>query len=235
MYVSIIVAVLLLAFTGYLAAAETLVTRLDVVRAMRLKEEEARGGAALLWLTEHRATALSVLLVATVIARVALAGIAVLVGYQEFGGAVGAVLAAVLVVLASLVLAEIVPRTLVARSVERAGGYLGGLTRGLVLALRVPAALVVGSGKALVPRRAGGAEGANGDADHAEIDEDEHDEPRVAPAMAVLDDVDQRLPVAEPLDVARQRANRVHSCLCRPRSVRTSGSGPPLTCDDRLR
>jgi uncharacterized protein YhfF len=59
------VIVLLLAATGYLAAVETAVARTDVVRALRLREEDAPGSDALLWLVEHRGTALSALLVTT--------------------------------------------------------------------------------------------------------------------------------------------------------------------------
>jgi hypothetical protein len=45
------VAVTLLILTGYLAAVETVVQRINVVRALRLVEEERRGAPALLWLT----------------------------------------------------------------------------------------------------------------------------------------------------------------------------------------
>ncbi|MTV26316.1 HlyC/CorC family transporter [Nitriliruptoraceae bacterium ZYF776] len=173
-----VVAVVLLLVTAYLAAVETVVTRVDVVRAMRLREEEARGGDALLWLTEHRATALSVLLVVTVTARVVLAALAALVGWQEFGGTPGAAGAVVLAVVASLVLGEVVPRTIVLRSLEPAAGALAPSARTVVRALQLPARLVVGLGRALVPTRheVSGPYAPDDELRELDTSEEDHDE-----------------------------------------------------------
>jgi CBS domain containing-hemolysin-like protein len=66
----LVAAGVLLVVTAYLAALETVLSRLNVVRALRLVEEERRGAEALLWVTEHRVSGLNVLLVTTVVARV---------------------------------------------------------------------------------------------------------------------------------------------------------------------
>ena len=120
------VVVLLIVVTGLLAAAETVVVRTDVVRALRLQEEGRRGSDALLWLTEHRGSVLNVLLVATVTARVVLAGVATILGWELLGdGWVGAAIAALIVIAISLTGAEVAPRTLVLRSLESAGVHPG--------------------------------------------------------------------------------------------------------------
>jgi CBS domain containing-hemolysin-like protein len=146
-------AVLLLATTAYLAAAETVVSRCNVVRALRLAEEERPRASSLLWLAEHRASSLNVLLTLTVTARVLLAALGAVLGVRLLGGAGGVAVAVVLVVAASLVIGEITPRTLALRHLERTGLGLAPATRLLVRALDPVARLVVTVGRSLVPRR----------------------------------------------------------------------------------
>jgi CBS domain containing-hemolysin-like protein len=150
---AVVAAVLLLVLTGYLAAAETVVLRINVVRALRLAEEERRGAPALLWLTEHRASSLNALLVLTVTARVALTALVAVTAWRwatEPWVLVGAV---AVVVVASLVLGEVTPRTVALRHLEATGLRLAGSAR-VVVRLTAPLAeLVVGLGRALVPRR----------------------------------------------------------------------------------
>jgi CBS domain containing-hemolysin-like protein len=148
-----VLAVALLALTAYLAAIETVVTRINVVRALRLAEEDRRGAPALLWLTEHRASTLNVLLVLTVSARVTLAGVAALLGWQLLDGGAGLALALAVVVLASLVVGEVTPRTVALRHLEATGLALAGSARLLVRMIDPVAALIVGLGRAVVPRR----------------------------------------------------------------------------------
>jgi CBS domain containing-hemolysin-like protein len=148
-----VLAVALLALTAYLAAIETVVTRINVVRALRLAEEERRGAPALLWLTEHRASTLNVLLVLTVSARVTLAGVAALLGWQLLDGGAGLALALAVVVLASLVVGEVTPRTVALRHLEATGLALAGSARLLVRVIDPVASLIVGLGRVVVPRR----------------------------------------------------------------------------------
>jgi CBS domain containing-hemolysin-like protein len=143
----------LLALTAYLAALETVLSRLNVVRALRLAEEDRKGADALLWVTEHRVSGLNVLLVATVTARVALSALAAVLGWRALDGAAGLWLAVVVVVIASLVLAEVTPRTLVLRHLETAGLRLAPSGRLLIRGIDPLARAVVGLGRALVPRR----------------------------------------------------------------------------------
>lgn len=144
----------LLWLTAYLAAVETVVSRTPVVMALRLVEEgDHRGAPALLWLTEHRASALNVLMVVTVTSRVALAAVATVAGQQVLGTPLGVVAAVAVVVAASLVLAEAVPRTVVLRHLEAVGLRVAGSARVLVRAGDPLAHVVVGLGRALVPRR----------------------------------------------------------------------------------
>ncbi len=147
------VALALLVFTAYLAAAETVVSRCNVVRALRLVEEERPRAGALLWLAEHRASSLNVLLTLTVLARVTLTALGTLLGLALLGGVGGVVLAVALVVVASLLLGEVTPRTLALRHLEATGLALARSTRLLVRGAGPVAHAVVTAGRALVPRR----------------------------------------------------------------------------------
>jgi CBS domain containing-hemolysin-like protein len=147
------VAVVALLATAYLAAVETVLNRLNVVRALRLAEEDERGAAALLWLAEHRASSLNVILLLTVTARVVLAGVAVLLGLAVSTSGLAVAVALGLVVVTSLILGEIAPRTLALRHLEPTALKLAGVTRALVRVFSPVATVVVGVGRALVPRR----------------------------------------------------------------------------------
>lgn len=149
----LVLALALLLLTAYLAAVETVATRVNVVRALRLVGEERRGGPALLWLTEHRASTLNVLLVLTVTARVTLAGVVGVLGWRLVGGPGGLAAALAVTVLASLVLGEVAPRTVALRHLEATGLALAGSARSLVRLIDPVASLIVGLGRALVPRR----------------------------------------------------------------------------------
>ncbi|GGI09245.1 hemolysin family protein [Egicoccus halophilus] len=148
----VVTGIVLLVLTAASAAVETVVDRLNVVRALRLREEERRGAPALLWLTEHRATSLSVLLAVGLTLRVALGAVAGLVGWQLDAGP-GAAVAVAVAVVATLVLGEVAPRTVVLRHLETAGLRLAGPARVLVRVLDPVARGVVTLGRALVPRR----------------------------------------------------------------------------------
>jgi CBS domain containing-hemolysin-like protein len=171
-------AVVLLVASGYLAAVETIVTRCNVVRALRLVEEGRRGSDALLWLAEHRASSLNVVLVCTVLVRVVLAGLASLLGLELAGWPAGVVGALVLTVLVSLVLGEVTPRTLALRHLEATGLALAGSARLLVRGLDPAGRAVVGLGRALVPRRheVSGPYASDDELRALEADEDEQDE-----------------------------------------------------------
>ncbi|MEX0592382.1 MAG: hemolysin family protein [Nitriliruptoraceae bacterium] len=138
---------------AYLSALETVLARINLVRALRLEDEERRGAPALLWLAEHRVTAMDVVLVVTIAARVAYVTAAVMAGYL-LAGRIGVLAGSIVALLAAWIVVEIAPRTAVLRHLESAGLALAGSGRGLVKMLGPVARLVVGVGRSLVPRHA---------------------------------------------------------------------------------
>jgi CBS domain containing-hemolysin-like protein len=146
-------AVVLLLGSAYLAAVETVLARLNVVRALRLDEEERRGAPALLWLTEHRATVLNVVLVLSVLARVSLAAFATVVGWRWFEGVWGLVATIAVVTSLSLLVGEVAPRTVALRHLEATGLRLAGSARLLTRVMDPFAKAAVSVARALVPRR----------------------------------------------------------------------------------
>ena len=148
------VALVLLLASGYLAAVETVVSRLNVVRALRLADGESAGPPrALLWLTEHRATSLDALMAVTVIVRVALVTVVIVAAERVIGGTAAVVAAAGAVLLASLLIGEIAPRTVALRHLEPVGLALATSARLLVRLASPPTRVLVGVGRALVPHR----------------------------------------------------------------------------------
>jgi CBS domain containing-hemolysin-like protein len=174
----LLAAVVLLVVTAYLAAAETVLNRLNVVRALRLDDEEAPGAGQLLWVAEHRASSLNVLLVLTVVARVSLTGVAVVLGLRLGANGTSVVVAVVVVALLSLVLGEVAPRTLALRHLEATGLRLGAPTRLLVRLLAPVAQVIVGIGRALVPQRdeVSGPYASDDELRQLETDDDDQDD-----------------------------------------------------------
>ncbi len=111
--------VVLVAMTAVFAAAETVLTRLGIIRALALDDEGRRGAASLLWLIEHPALGLNAVLLLTIVSRVAALTVLVVLATQH--GASVTVLAAACFALASFVLAEVAPRTFTLRNLERVG------------------------------------------------------------------------------------------------------------------
>ncbi len=154
--VGAVAAVLLLLAAAVFAAVETVVSRMNVVRALRLVEEhedEPARATSLLWLAEHRAGALDALLVATVIARVALAMLVTVLVLDATSAWWWLLVAAAVTILLSLVLAEVVPRTVVLRHLDAAGLLLARPGRVLVAVFGPVSTACVALGRALVPRR----------------------------------------------------------------------------------
>jgi CBS domain containing-hemolysin-like protein len=114
----LVAVVVLLALTAYLSAVETVLMRLPLVRALRVREEEAKGSTALLWLLEHRATSLNVVLLLTVSVRIVTAVVAAWLALAWDSGGPGLAVAAVLLIIASMLGAEVAPRTLALRRLE---------------------------------------------------------------------------------------------------------------------
>ncbi|MEX2504405.1 MAG: hemolysin family protein [Egicoccus sp.] len=173
----LVAVVLLLLVTALLAAIATVIDRLNVVRALRLAEEERRGSQALLWLTEHRVTSLNVLLTLNVIVRLVLGAIAALAGWRVAEGG-GAALTLLITVVVVLVLGEVTPRTVVLRHLESSGLKLAGIAVPLVRAFDPVARGAIGAGRSLVPRRheVSGPYASDDELRQLDADEDEQDE-----------------------------------------------------------
>ncbi len=168
--------VVLLLVAAFAAAIETVVTRMNLVRALRLDEEDERGAASLLWLLEHRATVLDALMLATVVGRITFAAIAVGLGLRLDAGTGGIVLAVAAAALLSLLLGEVLPRTIALRHLETTGQVFGRPARVLVRILDPLSRIVVALGRVLVPRRHEVSGPHASDDELRQLDADEEDQ-----------------------------------------------------------
>ena len=174
----------LVAASAVLSAVETAATRTDVVRALRLDEEGRRGAAALLWLVEHRASAVDAVLLLTIAVRVATTLVTfrllrVVLPDASDPAVVAATVGAV--VLITLVLGEAAPRSATLRRLEAVGLALAVPARAVVRAVSPLARVAVGLGRLLATGRMGvpGDEGPDGDEGAEDLGEvvDEEVEP----------------------------------------------------------
>ena len=152
--VALVAIVLLLAVAAVLSAAETVLQRLDLVRALAINDDE-RGAADLVWILEHRGSCLNTTLVLTVLARVTTTIAAVVVARAWWPGAGGLAVAAVAVIVLSLLVAEVGPRSAAMKHLDRTGLRLAPLVRGIVRMFGPVANVVVSTGRSLVRARPG--------------------------------------------------------------------------------
>ena len=146
--------VVLLGVAALLAAAETVLQRLDLVRALAIDDDEP-GAGDLVWILEHRGSCLNTTLVLTVVARVVTAALAVVVARSWWGGTGGVVTAIVVIAVVSLLVAEVAPRSAAMKHLDRTGRRLAPVVRGLVRVVGPLAGLVVTIGRAAVGARPG--------------------------------------------------------------------------------
>ena len=145
----VVTVVVLVLATALLSMAETVLLRLNLVRALRLDEEDAPGAGKLLWLLEHRGRSLNVVLLLTVASRVTAAGVATAVTVRHVPGAGGVAVAIVAVLVLSLLGSEIAPRTLALRHLEETGLRLAPLMVLLIRAFDPVSHLFVVAGRRL--------------------------------------------------------------------------------------
>lgn len=143
----------LLAFTAFFAAVETVLLRLNIARALRMDQDEHRSGAALVWLIEHRGRSLNAVLLNTVGVRVTFAIVA-LAAVGVRAGTVAGVLVIVVATVLSMTVGEVIPRTITARSLEEVALRLARPARVMVRATAPIAAMMVTIGRALARTRA---------------------------------------------------------------------------------
>lgn len=125
---------LLIGLIGFFAVCETVLTRVGVVQALRLKEQGHRGADRLLWLAEHPARGLNVVLLLTIATHVAAAALLTALLLPAGGGATVAGL--VVFVLVSFVLADVVPRSYTLRHLESIALSIAPMVVGLARADR---------------------------------------------------------------------------------------------------
>jgi CBS domain containing-hemolysin-like protein len=174
--VLLVVVVLLLAFTALLSAIETVLQRLDLVRALAIDDEE-HGAEDLVWIIEHRGSCLNVTLVLTVLSRIAAVAIAVVLANGWWPGGAGAAIAALVVAVLTLVLAEVAPRSMAMKSLDRTGLRLAPLTRRMVRGLEPLARLFVVVGRAVAGARPGTSGPFVSDEPASEPVVDDHEDP----------------------------------------------------------
>lgn len=168
--------VVLVGVTTFLAAAETVLVRLPLVRALRMAEEGAARADVLLDQLEHRSRALGAVLVATVLVRSVAAVLAAEAG-RRAAGPPGLVAGLVVVVVAMIVLGEVAPRSWTLRHLERAGLRLARPLRVLVTVLDPLARLLVQGGRLAVRTRRDSAGPFPSDHPGAEEESERDDDP----------------------------------------------------------
>ncbi|HEX6392671.1 MAG TPA: hemolysin family protein [Acidimicrobiales bacterium] len=117
--VLLVVVGLLIIATGFLAMAETALTRTTKVRALTLVEEKRRGASMLLRLAERIERVLPVVLFAVELCTLVAATLVGVVATHAFGG-VGVVIATAFEVVVIFVLAELAPKTWAVQHTDRA-------------------------------------------------------------------------------------------------------------------
>ena len=140
----LVVVVVLIIATGFLAMAETAITRITKVKALTLVEEKRRGAATLLRLVKHIDRVLPLVLFAVELCTLVAATLVGVVATHAFGG-LGVVIATAFEVVVIFVVAELAPKTWAVQHTDRAAlaaaplirllvafKPLGWITRGLI-------------------------------------------------------------------------------------------------------
>jgi len=181
--VSIVVVLVLLASNAFFTIGETVLARLEIVRALRLDDEKRRGARSLVWLLEHPVRSRHVLLLLTVASQVVATGIATALALRHIRGSVAVAAATVAMVLLGFVVAEIAPRGYTLRNLERVGLRIAPLVRWLARAFQPVVGVLLGIARliGLGPREApvdpAAGEGADLVEDE-EVDEELEEEER---------------------------------------------------------
>lgn len=129
--VLLVVVGFLIIATGFLAMAETALTRTTKVRALTLVEEKRRGAGMLLRLAQRIERVLPVVLFAVELCTLVAATLVGVVATHAFGG-VGVVIATAFEVVVIFVLAELAPKTWAVQHTDRAALAVAPFVRLLV-------------------------------------------------------------------------------------------------------
>jgi len=129
--VLVIVVVVLIFLTGFLALSETALTRMSKIKALTLVEEGHRGAATLLRLVEHTERVLPVVLFALELCTLVAATLVGVVAAHVFGG-LGVMVATIFEVVVIFVVAELAPKTWAVQHSQRAALFTAPAIRFLV-------------------------------------------------------------------------------------------------------
>ncbi|MDQ2727306.1 MAG: hemolysin family protein [Actinomycetota bacterium] len=129
--VLLVVVVVLIAVTGFLALSETALTRMSQIKAKSLVEEDRRHATVLLRLVEHTERVLPVVLFALEICTLVAATLVGVVSEHAFGG-IGVLVSTVFEVIVIFVVAELAPKTWAVQHSERAALLTAPFIRVLV-------------------------------------------------------------------------------------------------------
>jgi putative hemolysin len=148
----LVVAVILIIVTGFLALSETALTRMSKVKAMSLVEEDKRGAPTLLGLVEHTERVLPVVLFALELCTLVAATLVGVVAEHAFGG-LGVIISTAFEVAVIFVFAELAPKTWAVQHGERAALLTAPVIRALVAfaPLRWITRALIGAANVILP------------------------------------------------------------------------------------
>jgi putative hemolysin len=126
----LVVVVVLIIVTGFLAMSETAITRMSKVKALSLEEEGKRRAGVLLRIVEHTERVLPVVLFALEVTTLVAATLVGLVAEHVFG-ALGVIVGAAVEIVVIFVVAELAPKTWAVQHTERAALLAAPVVRAL--------------------------------------------------------------------------------------------------------
>jgi CBS domain containing-hemolysin-like protein len=152
-YLSLIIVFIAIVMVGFLGASEVAITRMNRVRAVRLREERRRGSNQLARIVENPAPYLNVVLFLTLLFTIGGTTVATSFAVRHFGNA-GEIVATIVLTLVLFVFADVTPKTFAIQRTDRVAlfiappvAFLGRLLGPLAKALlRLANVLMPGKG-----------------------------------------------------------------------------------------
>jgi CBS domain containing-hemolysin-like protein len=150
--IAVVAALILLA--GFLAMAETSLTRTSRVKALTMVEEQRRGAPALLRLVERPERFLNAVLLLVLLCHLAAANIVAVLAEQAFG-TIGLAVAVFFEVVVIFVVAEAVPKTYAVQHPERASLLVAPVVAAIAgfPLIRLLSRILIGISNVIVPGR----------------------------------------------------------------------------------
>ena len=117
-WLSVVLVIVAIIGTGFFAASEIAITRMNRVRALRLQEDGRRGAGALVRIVENPAPYLNVILFLTLLFTIGGSTVATSFAVRHFHR-VGEIVATILMTLLLFVFAEVTPKTFAIQRTDR--------------------------------------------------------------------------------------------------------------------